>query len=62
MVKRYFKETEATAQTKEDFKDIYKELQKKYLRAFIEGQTWALGNPEEAQEITDTINNFLKTR
>ncbi len=62
MLKRYFKETEATAQTKEDFKDIYKDLQKKYPRAFIEGQTWAMQNPEEAQEITDTINNFLKTR
>jgi|11BtaG_2_1085332.scaffolds.fasta_scaffold03592_3 hypothetical protein len=62
MLKRYFKETEATAQTKEDFKDIYKELQEKYPRAFIEGNTWAMRNPLEAQEITDTINNFLKNR
>jgi len=62
MLKRYFKETEATAQTKEDFKDIYKELQKKYPRAFIEGQTWAMRNPLEAQEITTTINNFLQNR
>lgn len=62
MLKRYFKETEATAQTKEDFKDIYKELQEKYPRAFIEGQTWAMRNPLEAQEITTTINNFLQNR
>jgi hypothetical protein len=62
MLQRYFKETEATAQTKEDFKDIYKELQEKYPRAFIEGNTWAMRNPLEAQEITDTINNFLKNR
>jgi len=62
MLKRYFRETEATAQTKEDFKDIYKELQEKYPRAFIEGNTWAMKNPLEAQEITDTINNFLKNR
>ena len=62
MLKRYFKETEATAQTKEDFKDIYKDLQKKYPRAFIEGQTWAMQNPLEAQEITDTINNFLQNK
>jgi ABC-type nitrate/sulfonate/bicarbonate transport system substrate-binding protein len=62
MLKRYFKETEATAQTKEDFKNIYKDLQKKYPRAFIEGQTWAMQNPTEAQEITDTINNFLQNR
>ena len=62
MLKRYFKETEATAQIKEDFKDIYKELQKKYPRAFIEGNTWAMRNPLEAQEITNTINNFLQNR
>ena len=62
MLKRYFKETEATAQTKEDFKDIYKELKEKYPRAFIEGQTWAMRNPLEAQEITTTINNFLQNR
>lgn len=62
MLKRYFKETEATAQTKADFKDIYKELQEKYPRAFIEGQTWAMRNPLEAQEITTTINNFLQNR
>jgi len=62
MLKRYFKETEATAQTKEDFKDIYKDLEKKYPRAFIEGQTWAMRYPAEAQEITDIINNFLENR
>lgn len=62
MLKRYFKETEATSQTKEDFKDIYKELQEKYPRAFVEGNTWAMRNPLEAQEITDTINNFLQNK
>jgi hypothetical protein len=62
MLKRYYKETEATSQTKEDFKDIYKELQEKYPRAFVEGNTWAMRNPLEAQEITDTINNFLQNK
>ena len=62
MLTRYFKDTEATTQTKEDFKDIYKELQEKYPRAFIEGNTWAMRNPLEAQELTNTINNFLKNK
>ena len=57
---RYFKETEAEADTKKQFKDLYEDLRKQYPEAFISTRSWALGNPEEAQEITNTINNFLK--
>ena len=59
---RYFKETEAESDTKKQFKDLYEDLRKQYPEAFISTRSWALGNPEEALEITNTINNFLENR
>ena len=59
---RYFKETEAQAEVKKEFENIYKDLVKKYPQAFRTSGAWALENPEEAQEIIDTINNFLENK
>jgi len=59
---RYFKETEAQANVKKEFEDIYKDLVKKYPQAFITGGVWALENPEEAKEITNIINSFLQDK
>jgi len=59
---RYFKETEAESDTKKQFKDLYEDLRKQYPEAFISTRSWAFGNPEEALEITNTINNFLENR
>lgn len=59
---RYFKETETQAEVKKEFENIYKDLVKKYPQAFRTSGAWALENPEEAQEIIDTINNFLENK
>lgn len=59
---RYFKETEAQADVKKEFENIYKELLKKYPQAFRTSGAWALENPEEAKEITNIINSFLQDK
>ena len=59
---RYFIETGAEADTKKQFKDLYEDLRKQYPEAFISTRSWALGNPEEAREITNIINNFLENK
>jgi len=59
---RYFKETEAQANVKKEFENIYKELVKKYPQAFRTSGAWALENPEEAKEITNIINSFLQDK
>ena len=59
---RYFKETEAQANVKKEFENIYKELLKKYPQAFKTSGVWALENPEEAKEITNIINSFLQDK
>jgi hypothetical protein len=59
---RYFKETEAQADVKKEFENIYKDLVKKYPQAFRTSAAWALENPKEAEEITTIINDFLKTK
>jgi len=59
---RYFKETEAQANVKKEFENIYKDLVKKYPQAFKTSAVWALNNPKEAEEITTIINDFLNRK
>lgn len=59
---RYFKETEAQADVKKEFENIYKDLVKKYPQAFRTSAAWALENPKEAEEIANTINSFLQDK
>lgn len=59
---RYFKETEAQADVKKEFENIYKDLVKKYPQAFRTSAAWALENPKEAEEIKNIINSFLQDK
>jgi len=59
---RYFKETEAQANVKKEFENIYKDLVRKYPQAFKTSAVWALNNPKEAEEITTIINDFLNRK